>query len=187
MKQLEIREAKVRPGLKGFKIRYGRLQDELQEGFGTVEAVFLYYRVGFGDRGLMVILETLVSRLISSRSGSLFLGKSFILRLCCGFMILRVWRCRLKSGAGEEFRRFAQETALPMLRRQDGCLYAVAGVSEDGGEACVVTVWRDFEALKGFVGERWWEPYIHQREAPLLAERPSVSHYKADAAFNVVM
>ncbi len=125
--------------------------------------------------------------MISSRSGSLFLGKSFILRLCCGFMILRVWRCRLKSGAGEEFRRFAQETALPMLRRQDGCLYAVAGVSEDGGEACVVTVWRDLEALKGFVGERWWEPYIHQREAPLLAERPSVSHYKADAAFNVVM
>jgi heme-degrading monooxygenase HmoA len=61
------------------------------------------------------------------------------------------------------------------------------GVSEDGGEACVVTVWRDLEALKGFVGERWWEPYIHQREAPLLAERPSVSHYKADAAFNVVM
>jgi quinol monooxygenase YgiN len=102
-------------------------------------------------------------------------------------MILRVWRCRLKSGAGEEFRRFAQETALPMLRRQDGCLYAVAGVSEDGGEACVVTVWRDLEALKGFVGERWWEPYIHQREAPLLAEGPSVSHYKADASFNVVM
>jgi len=49
VKQLEVREAKVRPGLKGFKIRYGRLQDELQEGFGTVEAVFLYYRVGFGD------------------------------------------------------------------------------------------------------------------------------------------
>jgi hypothetical protein len=49
VKQLEIREAKVRPGLKGFRIRYGRLQDELQEGFGTVEAVFLYCRVGFGD------------------------------------------------------------------------------------------------------------------------------------------
>jgi len=49
VKQLEIREAKVRPRLKGFKIRYGRLQDELQEGFGTVEAVFLHYRVGFGD------------------------------------------------------------------------------------------------------------------------------------------
>jgi hydrogenase maturation factor HypF (carbamoyltransferase family) len=49
VKQLEIREAKVRPGLKGFRIRYGRLQDELQEGFGTVEAVFLYYLVGFGD------------------------------------------------------------------------------------------------------------------------------------------
>jgi len=49
VRQLEIREAKVRPGLKGFKIRYGRLQDELQKGFGTVEAVFLHYRVRFGD------------------------------------------------------------------------------------------------------------------------------------------
>jgi hypothetical protein len=72
--------------------------------------------------------------------------------LWAGFMILRVWRCKLKSGAGEKFRRFAEETAMPMLRRQDGCLYAVAGVSEDGGEACVVTVWRDLETLKGL----WW-------------------------------
>jgi quinol monooxygenase YgiN len=99
-------------------------------------------------------------------------------------MILRVWCRRLKTGAGERFRRFAEEIALPMLRRQDGCLYAVAGVGEDGGEACVVTVWRDLEALKGFVGKKWWEPYI-RREAPLLAERPSVSHYKADVSFNV--
>jgi quinol monooxygenase YgiN len=106
--------------------------------------------------------------------------------LLAGFMILRVWRCKLKSGAGEKLRRFAEETAMPMLRRQDGCLYAVAGVSENGGEACVVTVWRDLETLKGFVVERWWEPCIHRREAPLLAERPSVSHYKADASFNAI-
>ncbi len=49
VKQLEVEEAKARPALKGFRIRYGRLQDELQEGFGSVEAVFLYYRGGFGD------------------------------------------------------------------------------------------------------------------------------------------
>jgi len=98
-------------------------------------------------------------------------------------MILRVWRCKLKPGAGEEFRRFAVEDALPMLRGQEGCLYAVAGVSEDGAEASVVTVWRDLEALKRFAGERWWEPYIHQREAPLLDGRPSVSHYKVSASF----
>jgi len=49
VKQLEVKEAKVKPKLKGFRIRYGRLQDELQEGFGSVEAVFLYYRGGFGD------------------------------------------------------------------------------------------------------------------------------------------
>ncbi len=49
VKQLEVEEAKARPALKGFRIRYGRLQDELQEGFGAVEAVFLYYRGGFGD------------------------------------------------------------------------------------------------------------------------------------------
>jgi len=89
----------------------------------------------------------------------------------------------LKAGAGEEFRRFAEETAIPMLRRQDGCLYAVAGVSEDGSEASVVTVWRDLEALKKFAGDRWWEPYIHQREAPLLGEKPAVNHYGVAASF----
>jgi uncharacterized coiled-coil DUF342 family protein len=49
VKQLEVREAKVRPGLKGFRIRYGRLQDELQEGFGAMQTIFLDYWGEFRD------------------------------------------------------------------------------------------------------------------------------------------
>ena len=49
VKQLEVKEAKVKPALKGFRISYGRLQDELQEGFGAMQTVFLDYWSEFRD------------------------------------------------------------------------------------------------------------------------------------------
>ncbi len=49
VKQLEAKESKVKPALKGFRIRYDRLQDELQEGFGAMQSVFLDYRQEFRD------------------------------------------------------------------------------------------------------------------------------------------
>lgn len=49
VKHLEAKESKVKPALKGFRIRYDRLQDELQEGFGAMQSVFLDYRQEFRD------------------------------------------------------------------------------------------------------------------------------------------
>lgn len=49
VKQLEVKKAKVKPALKGFRIRYGRLQDELQEGFGAMQTIFLDYWGEFRD------------------------------------------------------------------------------------------------------------------------------------------
>ncbi|MEM1946550.1 MAG: antibiotic biosynthesis monooxygenase [Candidatus Caldarchaeum sp.] len=93
-------------------------------------------------------------------------------------MIIRVWTCTLKAGAEKAFERFALEDALPLLKRRDGCLNAFFGVDDSKpARAVVVTVWRDLEALKGFTGENWREPYIHPNEAGLLAEKPKVEHF----------
>lgn len=93
-------------------------------------------------------------------------------------MIIRVWTCRLKSGAEKAFQKFALEDALPLLRRQDGCLNGFFGFDDSQPvKAVVVTVWRDLEALKGFTGEDWREPFLHPNEAGLLAEKPKVEHY----------
>jgi len=49
IKQFEIKETKLRPKLKTFKIRYGPLQEELQEGFGAMQSIFMDYWKEFRD------------------------------------------------------------------------------------------------------------------------------------------
>ncbi|MEM0349657.1 MAG: antibiotic biosynthesis monooxygenase [Candidatus Caldarchaeum sp.] len=93
-------------------------------------------------------------------------------------MILRVWTCPLKKGMEKAFEEFAIKEATQILEMQEGCLNAFFGI--DYGEpsvGVVVTLWRDIESLKAFTGGDWREPYIHPKEAPLLAEKPKVNHY----------
>ncbi len=94
-------------------------------------------------------------------------------------MIVRVWSCKLKKDAEKSFEKFAVEDAIPLLRRQKGCVNAVFGIDYETqpARAVVVTVWRDLDSSKGFIGENWKEPYIHPNEADLLAEKPQVMHY----------
>src|SRR5579875_2070096 len=46
---LEVSEAAIKPKVKGFSIIYGRLADELQEGFGAMQAEFRDYRSEFSS------------------------------------------------------------------------------------------------------------------------------------------
>ncbi|MEM4914920.1 MAG: acylphosphatase, partial [Thermosphaera sp.] len=43
IKTMEEKEAKPRSKMKFFEIRYGRLVDELQEGFGAMQSIFMDY------------------------------------------------------------------------------------------------------------------------------------------------
>ncbi|MCS7129085.1 MAG: antibiotic biosynthesis monooxygenase [Candidatus Caldarchaeum sp.] len=94
-------------------------------------------------------------------------------------MIIRVWVCRLKLGVEKAFEQFALNEALPTLRKTEGCVDAYVGIdsTSDQSTAVVVSVWRDLEAIKSFTGGNWREPYVHPLEAPLLAEKPRVSHF----------
>ncbi|MCX8192188.1 MAG: acylphosphatase [Nitrososphaeria archaeon] len=49
VKDIELKEAKPKPKIKFFEIRYGRLADELQEGFGAMQAIFMDYWSEFRD------------------------------------------------------------------------------------------------------------------------------------------
>ena len=49
VKDLQVKEARPNPRLKYFEVKYGRLADELQEGFGAMQALFSDYRGEFRD------------------------------------------------------------------------------------------------------------------------------------------
>ncbi|MEM3662571.1 MAG: acylphosphatase [Sulfolobales archaeon] len=49
IKTMEEKEAKPRSKMKFFEIRYGRLVDELQEGFGAMQSIFMDYWSEFRD------------------------------------------------------------------------------------------------------------------------------------------
>ena len=51
VKRVEVDEVAVDPGIEGFRIIYGELADELQEGFGGMQEVFMQY---WGSLGIIV-------------------------------------------------------------------------------------------------------------------------------------
>lgn len=49
VRSIEMREVKPNPCFKTFEIKYGKLTDELQEGFGATQTVFINYWAEFKD------------------------------------------------------------------------------------------------------------------------------------------
>lgn len=49
VKNIEQTDAKPKPKLKHFEIRYNRLVDEFQEGFGAMQSIFMNYWAEFRD------------------------------------------------------------------------------------------------------------------------------------------
>ena len=97
-------------------------------------------------------------------------------------MIIRVFRAVVHDGKQDDFRSFFLGTALPLIRSQDGIVSASVGLPHQSSpnEFCMVMVWRDIEAIKGFAGESWDQAVVHPDEAHLLRET-SVSHYVAES------
>jgi acylphosphatase/gas vesicle protein len=49
IKNLIIKEDKLRPEVKEFSIKYGSIEEELQEGFGAMQSIFIEYWKEFRD------------------------------------------------------------------------------------------------------------------------------------------
>ena len=93
-------------------------------------------------------------------------------------MIIRVFAARLKPGMRGQYERLCRASALPLMREQPGCLSArIERIREDRpNDFVLVSLWRDIESIRAFIGERWQEAFILPGEADLLLE-VSVQHF----------
>jgi len=93
-------------------------------------------------------------------------------------MILRVFRVKVRPGKQAEFKKRILEQTLPWLRRQSGMSASFPGeaLEADRTTFALVTVWRDVDALKAFMGENWAKPFVAPDEASLI-EEVTVEHY----------
>lgn len=98
-------------------------------------------------------------------------------------MILRLYRAIVHEGRQDGFRKFIEETAIPVLNAQDGMERLHVGWPHETSprEFSMVMVWRDLDALKTFTGEDWDQAVVHPDEADLL-EETFVSHFHVDHA-----
>ncbi|MEM3386250.1 MAG: antibiotic biosynthesis monooxygenase [Nitrososphaerales archaeon] len=90
-------------------------------------------------------------------------------------MIIRIFYSKCDV---EGMEKFYIKKALPTLKKQKGCVYALAGKSVERGEVVMVTVWEDLEALKGFTGPDWSKPKVVPEEKPLLKGEPNLLHFE---------
>ena len=92
-------------------------------------------------------------------------------------MIIRVFRARIRPGKIADFKQMVQEQSIPWLTSTEGMLGYFAGqpLGDDEREFVMVTLWRDLDSLRGFVGENWKTPVVTADEAPLVEEM--VAHH----------
>lgn len=93
-------------------------------------------------------------------------------------MIMRIFQATTHPGKEADFARFFHETAIPLMKGTDGIVSILPGAArpESPREFSFVMVWRDLDALKGFVGENYASPHIDPAEAEIVASR-SIRHY----------
>jgi quinol monooxygenase YgiN len=87
-------------------------------------------------------------------------------------MILRVFRARTHPGMDKDFEEFLTHTALPLMKKQDGCRSVVLGKTRWGGqpEFVVISQWDNVDALKRFAGAEWQSPRILPEEAHMVKQ-----------------
>jgi transposase/heme-degrading monooxygenase HmoA len=92
-------------------------------------------------------------------------------------MILRVFRARIKPGKRQAYEALIRRHSIPLMRTCPGFVAIRVGAPQpDHPDAfCLVSMWRDLDALRGFAGERWEEVQMLPGEAELVEEL-SVHH-----------
>ena len=97
-------------------------------------------------------------------------------------MIIRVFRATIRQGKVAEFKRMVQEQSIPWLTASPGMLGYFAGepMDDEGHEFAMVTLWKDLESLRAFVGENWKTPVVTPDEAPLVEEMLAYHYARFD-------
>ena len=97
-------------------------------------------------------------------------------------MIIRIFRVKIRKSEVLNFKRMVQEQSIPWLERSDGMLGYFPGepLSEHANEFVMITLWRDLDAIKAFVGDDWENPVVTEDEAPLVEEMFADHYIKFD-------
>ena len=98
-------------------------------------------------------------------------------------MIMRIFQVTTHPCKEAEFARFFHDTAIPLMRATDGIVEVLPGAprADHPRDFAFVMVWRDLDALKGFVGEDYTTPHIDPAEDALVEAR-LIRHYDLVAA-----
>jgi quinol monooxygenase YgiN len=94
-------------------------------------------------------------------------------------MIIRVFRCTVRSGSSVEFEDVVHNITLTRFRNAPGLVSWIAGRPlGTAGEFCVVTVWQDLESLHQFAGRDWQQEGVIPADALPLLEDTVLHHYE---------
>jgi DNA-binding response OmpR family regulator/heme-degrading monooxygenase HmoA len=101
-------------------------------------------------------------------------------------LIIRVFRGQVHPGMHQEFERTLEEVGMPAFHQSPGMIAVHVGrpTEQSPDEFLVTTVWKDLDSLKGFAGERWFEPVIGPDEAKTLRSA-HVHHYEDPVGANL--
>jgi transposase/quinol monooxygenase YgiN len=93
-------------------------------------------------------------------------------------MVIRVFSARMKPGGRAAYIRLSQEITIPMMREQPGFVKAKIGAPREDrpNDFVFVSIWKDLDSVRVFVGERWQEALIVPGEADLV-EEVAVQHF----------
>jgi quinol monooxygenase YgiN len=95
------------------------------------------------------------------------------------FMIVRIFRVRVRQGKLDEWQRGLEEHSLPWMRRQDGLIafYPGKAMDEESHEYSMTSVWKDLHSIRRAVGEEWQQAVLLADEADRV-EAVHMHHYE---------
>lgn len=93
-------------------------------------------------------------------------------------MIIRILRVQLADDTGPEFHAFIREQGLPRIQLHPGLVSVRIGrrTSDEGEQAIVVTVWRDWASLEDALGDPD-KPYLISQAMGLMTGA-GIEHYE---------
>ncbi|MBR9650886.1 antibiotic biosynthesis monooxygenase family protein [Thalassovita aquimarina] len=93
-------------------------------------------------------------------------------------MIMRIFQVVTRPGKEEEFGKFFNETAIPLMKSTKGIVSVLPGAPrpESPREFSFVMIWESLDALKAFVGDDYANPHVDPAEADLVESR-TIRHY----------
>lgn len=95
-------------------------------------------------------------------------------------MIARMWQGKVPKEKSVRYRKYVQQTGLKDYHKIDGNITAYLLTKDEGNVThfFILSIWRDFEAIKEFAGKDYQKARYYPEDEQFLIELPPyVKHY----------